>query len=91
MIWLFILFLGGLGVYLIVTLWIAAHQVDESPMADMYICDIHGPMPKSNTVTLFGGDEVDHVLPDGKTLRGPIRMCPICFEDRIKTAKKNLT
>lgn len=81
--------------YLSTTAWGAKHDVDGSPKKDMYVCDIHGPMPADATHILFNtatadgsGTDFDLESPDGRTYRGPIRTCPICFENKIKQAGK---
>ena len=66
----------------------AKYQVDGSPRKDMYLCPVHGPMPLGATITLF--DSMDYEA-DGRTQRGPVRVCPRCFEKKIKTAKENVT
>lgn len=81
-------FLVGFCVYTLIVAYVASKSVDGAPRKDMYICDKHGPMPENSTVKLFDGDELDYVTKDGRTKRGPVRMCSICFEERIQTARK---
>lgn len=76
--------LGGYAVSLFMQ---AKDKVDESPTAAMFICPTHGAMFESGTVNLFNSD-MDMLSPDGRTIRGPSRMCAICLEERIERAKK---
>lgn len=69
----------------------AKSTVAQYPRKEMFLCDKHGPLPISATMTLFNGDELDSVSEDGRTKRGPVRCCPICFEASIKAAKQNAT
>ena len=63
---------------------VAKYQVDGSPRRDMYICDKHGPMPLSVTFVIF--EDIEYIR-DGRTQRGPLRVCPICFEGAVTRAK----
>lgn len=76
-----------LVIYAVFVFWAARFRVDGSPRVPMHICDRHGPMPIGATIVLF--DEMDHEV-EGRTKRGPIRVCPLCFEKSIKVAKENL-
>lgn len=89
--WVFLLptiIVGVAGLlYLGVTVWNAKHDTANAPRDDMYLCSVHGPMPKSATLTLFNEYEFEQEFDDGRTIRGPIRQCPICFETRMKEAR----
>lgn len=65
----------------------AKKYINVAPKKDMYVCDIHGPMPISGTHVLFDGEVMEQTSADGLDYRGPVRMCAICFETRIKQAK----
>ena len=64
----------------------ARSSVAAAPRKPMFICDTHGALPESALLTLFDGDM--EYESDGKSVRGPIRSCPICFENKVKEAKK---
>lgn len=64
----------------------ARKEVKNAPRRDMFLCEKHGPMPVGATITLMDG-ELDQVAPDGRTVRAPLRSCPICFGTAIKKAK----
>lgn len=65
----------------------ARKYINVAPKKDMYVCDVHGPMPISGTHVLFDGEVMEQTSADGLDYRGPVRMCAICFETRIKEAK----
>lgn len=76
-------------VYGVALIYDAKTTVAQYPRKEMFLCDKHGPLPIGATMTLFNGEDLDSVSPDGRTKRGPVRCCPICFEDSIKAAKQN--
>ncbi len=84
---LIVLIILACVVYLAVLLFDAKTTVAGHPRKEMFLCDKHGPMPVGATMNLFDGEVLEHVTPDGRTQRGPVRCCPLCFEQAIKTAK----
>jgi hypothetical protein len=72
--------------YLLLTIWDARHQVSMQPRTEMFVCDTHGSMPVSATLVLFEGT-LEVIKPDGRTVKEPIRACPICFKRSIEIAK----
>ena len=76
----------ALLVYLLLVLWAAKRDVAASPRKPMFLCDIHGALPEDSTFTVF--DDLEVQMTDGTTRRQPLRVCPICFENKIKEAKK---
>jgi hypothetical protein len=79
--------LAGSLFYTGILAWNAYYHVTKQPRADLYLCDTHGPMPVGATITLFNGD-MDQEASDGRTIRRPVRACPICFESKIAKAKE---
>jgi hypothetical protein len=51
----------------------------KAPRIPMYSCDKHGTFPEKYAV------ELDSI---GIT-EAPIKLCPMCFEDRFREAKKH--
>lgn len=76
-----------IGMVMLAIIVVAARRdVRHAPRKDMYLCEKHGPMPVGATITLMDGD-VDQVI-DGRTVRGPLRSCPMCFNEAIQKAKQ---
>lgn len=84
----FVVGVALLFIYVALVRWAAKQSVDKSPRAEMFVCDTHGPMPIGATMLLFDGDMDYSLHPESQTLRGPIRACPICFEQKIKHAQR---
>ena len=82
-----ILFLSGIGVYVWALINVAKQHVSNAPREDMFICDVHGPIPGKSTYVLFDGQEMEQVSQDGRTQRALVRQCPICFEAKLKEAR----
>lgn len=73
--------------YIGIILYSAKKDTASAPKREMFLCDVHGPIPPAATLTLFNGTEFDQEFSDGRTIRGPVRGCPLCFEDDVKKAK----
>jgi len=84
--WICCIILAACGIYLAIIAWNAANHVSNQPRTDMYICDVHGPMPIGATLTVFNGDMEYET--ESRATRGPVRACPMCFNDKIKKAKE---
>lgn len=70
--------------YVALMFWAAKRDVSNAPKVEMFICDVHGPLPIGATLILF--EDLAYETPEGMKT-GPMRGCPICFENRIKIAK----
>ena len=81
------LFASGIGVYIWALITTAKQHVTNAPREDMFMCDVHGPIPGKATYVLFDGQEMEQVSQDGRTQRALVRQCPICFEAKIKEAR----
>lgn len=79
--------LGLVGVYVFIVMWHAKESVADMPRREAFICPVHGPMPVSSTITLFGSDLEYATSEDGRTQRGPVRKCSICMEEAFKKAR----
>lgn len=80
------LLVSGCLFYTAVLVWGAKHSVEAAPKTEMFICEVHGALPLGSTMALFDSDmEYEE---NGRIKRGAIRVCPICFQDKIKTAKE---
>ena len=66
---------AGIVVYLVAMAWDAKHDIKSAPKADMYLCDKHGAFPASYAFNLTGMTDE------------PIKQCPMCMEDRFKSAR----
>lgn len=86
---LFVLICIAAALYGVALTYDAKVTVAQYPRKEMFLCDKHGPLPISATMTLFNGEDMETVSEDGRTKRGPVRCCPICFENAIKVAKQN--
>jgi hypothetical protein len=82
-----VLFLSGIGVYVWALINTAKQHVSNAPREDMFLCDVHGPIPGKSTYVLFDGQEMEQVSEDGRTIRAQVRQCPICFEAKLKEAR----
>lgn len=87
--------LGGfLAVVLVVAYaWVLARmartEVSRAPKKEMFLCDVHGPLPIEHTLQLFEGlMELGTDQVNGQPVRKAVRACPICMEDKLKQAKK---
>jgi hypothetical protein len=65
----------------------AKYSVAGAPRQEMYLCATHGPMPLGAVFTLFE-EELEYTTPEGTRGRGPIRVCPICYQKALKTARQ---
>lgn len=65
--------LVGYGVFLVLS---AFHEVKDAPRVPMLSCQKHGLIPEKYTLKLETMSEK------------PIEYCPLCWEDKIKAAKK---
>lgn len=72
--------------YLGVVVYYAGVTQNNAPKKPMFICDIHGPV---SAYTLFEG-AFDWETPEGAKRRGPVKVCPLCFENQIKKAKSSI-
>ena len=79
--------LAAVAVYGVVLYWTAWYAVGGAPTAEMFICDKHGPMPVGAVFTLFE-ETLEYTTPEGTRGRGPIRVCPICYGNALKTARQ---
>lgn len=70
---LLVLFVAG---YLGFCSYVAKASVSTAPRDDMFLCEKHGPIAKRHLFQLSGYTEK------------PISMCPICYDDKMKAAKK---
>jgi hypothetical protein len=82
-----VVLLLALGGYVWAVINTAKQHVNSAPRMDMYMCDVHGPIPGKSTYVLFDGQELEQVSQDGRTIRAQVRQCPICFESKIKEAR----
>jgi hypothetical protein len=82
-----VLILLAVIVYAAAIINTAKQHVNTAPRDDMFLCDIHGPIPGKSTYVLFDGQEMEQVSEDGRTIRALVRQCPICFEAKIKEAR----
>lgn len=76
---------GSVLAYLVTLYCTARREIKNAPRADMHVCEVHGPMPVSATVILMNGD-MDQIV-NGRTVRGPVRACPMCFKTAIDKAQ----
>jgi hypothetical protein len=58
----------------------AWHEANNAPKTPMFSCDKHGLIPSKYML---------HIPFDGITDK-PINVCPMCYEDRCKTALSNM-
>lgn len=63
-------------IYLLCMVAAAFHEVKGQPRIPMFSCDKHGAVPVKYTLKL-------NVFSDQ-----PIEVCPLCFEDKMKAAKR---
>ncbi len=53
---------GGLGlivvsaVYLVVTIVVSWAKTKSAPKVDMYLCNVHGPIPREGVISFLGAD-----------------------------------
>lgn len=67
--------------------WGGYKQVASSKKGGtLFICDVHGPTRK---YTIFP-DSLEWETSEGQRRRGPVDVCVLCFENKIKEARKNL-
>jgi hypothetical protein len=88
--------LVGGGIILLIALIVigiaalhAYSETERAPRIPMFVCDKHGPMPKSSTLKLFDVP-MDHLDDNGKMVRKEILYCSICYEERIVDARKHV-
>jgi hypothetical protein len=74
--------------YLAYLLLAARSVLDRAPHEDMFICDVHGPMPRSTLIRI--NQEGFELEMNGHATRGEVDYCPLCFRDRIRTAKEKM-
>ena len=73
--------------YCVIVWYEAKSRVDTTHQERMYICQKHGPMPIGSTVELFPDIEYED---EGRTKRGPLRVCSLCYSDAFKVARKKM-
>lgn len=86
--WGAVAILGEAFGYVLAVMWSARQSVEAAPKKPMFICDVHGPLPQSATLTLFEDLEVQ--MSDGSFKHESLLQCPLCFEAKIKEAKGKL-
>jgi hypothetical protein len=82
--------IGAIGiavwfVYIALTWAEAKRSVDVARRVNVFMCDVHGPIAEGSTFTLF--DDLEVQYDNGEVKREPMRVCPICFENKIKLAR----
>ncbi len=76
--------LAGYFLYLYVQ---AKSYIEDAPKKDMFVCDIHGAMPK-DSVMYIDPDGLDVTYGEKPDQTGYIPQCGLCYEDRIRAAKE---
>lgn len=73
--------------YLAAVIWDARREVQQAVKKPMFICDKHGPMAEDVLFTAM--DTADFETPDGRSEQGAVKLCPLCFDEALKQARKN--
>lgn len=63
--------------YLVMVAVQAWYEVKDAPRVPMFLCDRHGAIPAKYTLKL-----------NTPVTEKPIEICPMCFEQKMKAAKK---
>lgn len=71
---LFVLFMF----YLLLLRWDAKREVSVMGRTEMFVCDVHGALPRKYALNLTG------------MTQEPLPYCPLCFEDRIRQAGEKM-
>ena len=77
----------------VLALWLSLLAVEAhiivkgAKKEDAFVCDKHGLIPKKAAFRVVE-ENLEYTTPEGQSRYGPILYCPLCFEERIKQAKK---
>ncbi len=61
------------------------YEIKTAPREPMFICKVHGPIRKENTIIFsnYEGVEIDPITQKSVIKRGDMEFCTLCFHNRL--------